>query len=241
MAALSGLGATASHAAPPSVSICQRSAPSSSTVAEMARACLCSALLMLCAAWAAARYRITDSGAGSSCVSLRARAAGIRVQASAATVCASSSVSIHAAPVWLRASARRRTVQAIATSALYCCSPVICAHSARAVLVLIFVMVCFLLDFLSHSGYTQGGGGKAPRSPFGVGLRCALVGDPQALFYSALAALIIWAASSGVVAVVSTSRASVSRNALNSAFVIPSGISSLPFKRGSRFFPLPYI
>lgn len=35
----------ASQSVPPSVSICQRSAPSSSTVAEIARACLCSALL----------------------------------------------------------------------------------------------------------------------------------------------------------------------------------------------------
>ena len=142
IAAASGLGAIASQSVPASVSICQRSAPSSSMVADMARACLCSALLMLCAAWAAARYRITASGAGASWASLRSSAAPIRVQASAATVCASSSVSIHTAPVWLRASAFRRTVQAIATSALYCCSPLMFSHSARAVLAFSFMVCC---------------------------------------------------------------------------------------------------
>nr|DAI51405.1 MAG TPA: hypothetical protein [Caudoviricetes sp.] len=94
--------------------------------------------------------------------------------------------------------------------------------------------VDFLLDFSPYMGYNQGGGGKAPRSPLGLGLRLALVGLPQARFYLAFAARTIWAASSGVAAFASISWASVSRNALNSALVMPSAMSSLPFVRGLR-------
>ena len=48
-------------------------------------------------------------------------------------------------------------------------------------------------------------------------------------FYFVFDCRMISAASSGVLAVASTSFASVSRNALNSAFVIPLSIPSLPF------------
>ena len=70
------------------------------------------------------------------------------------------------------------------------------------------------------------------------GLRSALVGVAASLFYLVFASRIIRAASAGVFAVDSTSFASVSRKALNSAFVIPSGIPSLPFLKG--FPSLPY-
>ena len=69
----------------------------------------------------------------------------------------------------------------------------------------------------------------------GLLVRCAAIP-----FYFALASRIIWAASCGVWALLSTSCARVSRNALNSAFVIPLSISSLPFVSGA-VVPLPYM
>nr|DAR58302.1 MAG TPA: hypothetical protein [Caudoviricetes sp.] len=77
-------------------------------------------------------------------------------------------------------------------------------------------------------------GVRLPARLCGLGLRFALVGVPQTRFYLAFAARTIWAASSGVAAFASISWASVSRNALNSALVMPSAMSSLPSVRGLR-------
>ena len=86
--------------------------------------------------------------------------------------------------------------------------------------------------------YNQGRGCKANPCPSGLCWIAVHLTVAAIFFYSVFAFRIISEASLTVSALLSTNFASVSRKALNSAFVIPGSITSLPLLKGS--FPWPY-